>query len=449
MGHGHGANEPELGKALSALRAGDLDAADAIARPFSPHAQRSGRSSACGGHCAAAGRDRASRARGERKPGAAPRSCSDARSSPAGRRARRQTSPPPPLSFRRAMALAPERADAAFCACVTLLNAAIPEAQRCCRGCLRNSLMTPRAPGPARPCRSIAKGRSTGGGAGCARASGARRSGSVALHLQRGMLLEFLDRRVDAIAAYRAATDMAPDNADALLKLGVLRPRRCADTGAAAVLERAVGCDQGSADAWFALALVRQDQRNFAAAAGAIGALLMSSQISPRPRSTSAPAIRKRAMSAWPEGELPAGTAAKAADVRPYRPSLGDGTSRRGLARCCGVAQITRRLISGRAGRGTAGDRCRASKAKQHRSRRNVAAFLARVVRTPVRRRRARLRKHCATGVPACKTPRKPGSTQTAGNKIPTSLKRSELTRPVSRRNGKSSRFTGWVANSE
>lgn len=265
MGHGHGANEPDLGKALSALRAGDLDAADAIARrlladtPNDPAVHQLAAVIAL--------------QRGEIEQAARAASASLARRPDhvptliiAGRAARASADLAAAAAFfRRAMALAPERADAAFCACVTLLERGDPEAQALLPWLLA------KFPDDAEGWRDLAAALQKAGqleAALVALARAAHAAPSVALHLQRGMLLEFLDRRVDAIAAYRAATDMAPDNADALLKLGLCL-RRCADTGAAAVLERAVGCDQGSADAWFALALVRQDQRNFAAAAEA------------------------------------------------------------------------------------------------------------------------------------------------------------------------------------
>jgi tetratricopeptide (TPR) repeat protein len=265
MGPGYGANEPDLSKALSALRAGDLDAAYTIARrlladtPNDPAVHQLAAVIAL--------------QRGEVEQAARAASASLARRPDhvptliiAGRAARASADlAAAAVFFRRAMTLAPERADAAFYACITLLERGDPEAQA-----LLPRLLA-QFPDDAEGWRNLAAALQKAGQpeaalVGLTRAAHA--APSVALHLQRGMLLESLDRRVDAIAAYRAATDMAPGNADALLKLGLCL-RRCADTGAAAVLERAVGCDQNSADAWFALALVRQDQLDFAAAVGA------------------------------------------------------------------------------------------------------------------------------------------------------------------------------------
>jgi tetratricopeptide (TPR) repeat protein len=265
MAPGYGANEPDLSKALSALRAGDLDAADAIARrllvdsPNDPAVHQLAAVVALQrGEVEQAAR--AARASLARRPDHVPTLII------AGRAARASADLAAAAAFfRRAMALAPERPDAAFCACVTLLERGDPEAQA-----LLPRLLA-QFPDDAEGWRDLAAALQKAGqveAALVALTRAAHAAPSVALHLQRGMLLESLDRKVDAIAAYRAATDMAPDNAEALLKLGLCL-RRCGDTDAAAVLERAVGCDQSSADAWFALALVRQDQRDVAAAAEA------------------------------------------------------------------------------------------------------------------------------------------------------------------------------------
>jgi tetratricopeptide (TPR) repeat protein len=265
MNPGYSANEPHLGKALSALRAGDLGAADAIARrlladtPDDPAVHQLAAVIAL--------------QRGEIEQAVRAASASLARRPDhvptliiAGRAARASADLAAAAAFfRRAMALAPERADAAFCACVTLLERGDPEAQA-----LLPRLLA-QFPDDAEGWRNLAAALQKAGqleAALVALTRAAHAAPSVALHLQRGALLESLGRSVDAVTAYRAATDMAPDNADAVLKLGLCL-RRCADTDAAAVLERAVRCDPGSADAWFALALVRQDQRDFAAAAEA------------------------------------------------------------------------------------------------------------------------------------------------------------------------------------
>jgi tetratricopeptide (TPR) repeat protein len=260
-----GANESDLSRALSVLRDGDLDAADGIARrllvdtPDDPAVHQLAAVIAL--------------QRGEIDQAARAASASLAWRPDhvptliiAGRAARASADLATAAAFfRRAMALAPERADAAFCACVTLLERGDPEAQALLPWLLAQF------PDDAEGWRNLAAALQKAGQleaalVGFTRAAHA--APSVALHLQRGMLLESLDRRVDAIAAYRAATDMASDNADALLKLGLCL-RRCGDKDAAAPLEQAVECGQSNSDAWFALALVRQDHRDFAAAAEA------------------------------------------------------------------------------------------------------------------------------------------------------------------------------------
>jgi tetratricopeptide (TPR) repeat protein len=265
MGPAEGTNEPEVSGALLALREGNLDAAEAIARslfektPEDPAVHQLAALIAL--------------QRGEIEQAARAASASLARRPDhvptliiAGRAARASADLAAAAAFfRRAMALAPERADAAFCACVTLLERGDPEAQA-----LLPRLLA-QFPGDAEGWQLLGAALQKAGqseAAVVALTRAANAAPSVALHLQRGMLLESLDRRVDAIAAYRAATDVVPDNADALLKLGLCL-RRCGDIDAAAVIEQAVGCDRNSADAWFALALVRQDQRDFAAAAEA------------------------------------------------------------------------------------------------------------------------------------------------------------------------------------
>ena len=265
MGPGYGANVPDLSKALSALGAGDLDAADTIARRLLADAPND---PAVLQLAAVVALQRGEVEQAVRAAGASLARRPDHVSTLiiAGRAARASADLAAAAAFfRRAMVLAPERADAAFCACITLLEGGDPQAQALLPWLLA------RFPDDAEGWRNLAATLQKAGqleAALVALTRAAHAAPAVALHLQRGMLLETLDRGVDAIAAYRAATDMAPDNAEALLKLGLCL-RRCGDADAAAVLERAVGCDQSSADAWFALALVRQDRRDVAAAAEA------------------------------------------------------------------------------------------------------------------------------------------------------------------------------------
>lgn len=260
-----GTNESELSRALSALGAGDTGAAEAIARrlvaetPENPAVHQLVAVIALqqGDGDRAVQSAAASLAR---RPDHVPTLII------AGRALRASNDLGAALAFfRRAMALAPDRADAGFLTCVTLLERGDPQAQA-----LLPQLLD-RFPDDAEGWRLVGAALQKAGqteAALVALTRAARARPAVALHLQRGTLLEALGRPADAVAAYRAATDMAPGNADALLKLGLCL-RRCGDAGAATVLERAVECGPNNSDAWFAFALVKHDQRDFAVAADA------------------------------------------------------------------------------------------------------------------------------------------------------------------------------------
>ena len=162
--------------------------------------------------------------------------------------------------FRRATALAPEQADAAFLMCVTLLELGDAEART-----LLPTLLD-RFPRDAEGWRLL-------GGA-LERANqpeaalfafkrAVEANPSAALHLRVGLLLQSLGRFAEAIESYQAASDLAPDNVDAALKLGLCL-RRIGNTAcASAVLERAVDLEAVSSEVWFALGLVRQDNHDF------------------------------------------------------------------------------------------------------------------------------------------------------------------------------------------
>lgn len=168
--------------------------------------------------------------------------------------------------FRRAAALAPDRADAAFLTCVTLLELGDPDA-----GTLLRRLFD-QFPDDADGWHLLGAALQRAGQLEAAlvaltRAAHARPS--LALHLRRGMLLESLGRLVEAADAYRAAADQASDSGEAALKLGLCL-RRMGDTeNAAAALERAALLAPESSEAWFAAGLVRQDKRDFGSAADA------------------------------------------------------------------------------------------------------------------------------------------------------------------------------------
>lgn len=168
--------------------------------------------------------------------------------------------------FRRAAALAPDRADAAFLTCVTLLELGDPEA-----GTLL-PLLLDRFPDDGEGWRLLGAALQRADQPAAALVAFTRATytmPSLALHLRRGMLLESLGRLAEAADAYRAAADHASDSGEAMLKLGMCL-RRMSDTERAAVaLERAVALAPDNNDAWFAAGLVRQDQREFGSAADA------------------------------------------------------------------------------------------------------------------------------------------------------------------------------------
>jgi tetratricopeptide (TPR) repeat protein len=168
--------------------------------------------------------------------------------------------------FRHAAALAPERADAAFLMCVTLLELGDPEA-----GTLLPRLLD-RFPDDAEGWRLLGAALQRADQPEAALVAFTRATHampSLALHLRRGMLLESLGRLAQAADAYRAAADHAPDSSEAALKLGLCLRRMCDTANAAVALERAVALAPENGDAWFAVGLVRQDKREFGSAADA------------------------------------------------------------------------------------------------------------------------------------------------------------------------------------
>jgi tetratricopeptide (TPR) repeat protein len=168
--------------------------------------------------------------------------------------------------FRRAAALAPDRADAAFLMCVTLLQLGDPEARD-----LLPQLLD-RFPDDADGWRLIGVALQDADQLEASLVAFTRAAHAVpslALHLRRGMLLEALGRLPEAADAYRAAVDHAPDSGEAAFKFGLCLRRIGDITSAAAALSRAVILAPGSAEAWFAVGLVRQDKGDYGSAATA------------------------------------------------------------------------------------------------------------------------------------------------------------------------------------
>jgi len=259
-------NGPDLSTALLALREGDLDGAEAIARrlfadgPEEPAVYQLAAVIAL--------------QRGESLQALRLAAASLARRSDhvptliiAGRAARASNDLAAALAFfRRAMMLAPHRADAAFLTCVTLLERGDPEAQALLPWLLDQFANDPEGWGLL--------------GAALQRAGqleaalivftrAAHAEPSVALHLQRGALLESLGRLAEAVDAHRTAAALAPDSGVAMLKLGLCERRTGNAERAATAVSRAVALAPSNSDAWFALGLVEQDRHDFRAAADA------------------------------------------------------------------------------------------------------------------------------------------------------------------------------------
>jgi tetratricopeptide (TPR) repeat protein len=168
--------------------------------------------------------------------------------------------------FRRAAVLAPARADAAFLTCATLLELGNPEA-----GVLLTRLLES-FPDDSSGWSFLGDSLQRAGKVEAALTAftrAARANPSLALALRCGALLESLGRLGDALDAYRAAVQIAPESGEASLKLGLCL-RRTRDVESARVtLERAVTLNPTNSEAWFALGLIRQDQREHPAAAEA------------------------------------------------------------------------------------------------------------------------------------------------------------------------------------
>jgi tetratricopeptide (TPR) repeat protein len=258
--------QAELQRALAALRDGDVDAADAIVQqllrvaPDDPAAHQLAAVIALQrGEFAEAAR--AATASLARRPDHAPTLVV------AGRAARSADDLAGAAAFfARAVALAPERPDAAFLQCVTLLQLRDRQAANLlpqllerfptdAEGWLLVGDALQRAEQPEAALLAFSRA--------------AQAAPSHVPHGRRGALLESLGRTAEAVGAYRAAIALAPENDEALFKLGVCLRRLGDRDGAAAALTRAAALGPANGDILFALGLLYQDQRDFAAAAGA------------------------------------------------------------------------------------------------------------------------------------------------------------------------------------
>ncbi len=237
MHPGQDRDEPPLRKALSALREGDLGAAEAIVRlllqntPDDPAIHQLAAVIALQrGETAQA--TRWAIASLARRPDHVPTLII------AGRAARASKDFAGALAFfRRAAALAPDRADAAFLTCVTLFELGDAEA-----GTLLPRLLE-RFADDAEGWHLLGGALQRAGQPEAALVAFTRATQvmpSAALHLRRGVLLESLGRIAEAVEAYRAAADQAPESGDTALKLALCLRRMGDAESAAAALERAV-----------------------------------------------------------------------------------------------------------------------------------------------------------------------------------------------------------------
>lgn len=256
----------ELSIALAAMRGGDLDAAGAIAErllqnhPNDPAVhQLLAEVALRRGEMAHAIRSAAASL--ARRPDHVPTLLL------AGRAARAAENLAEAIGFlRRASMLAPDRADAAFLTCATLLELGDPEA-----GTLLTRLLAS-FPDKSDGWSLLGDALQRAGKMEAALAAftrAARAHPSVAVNLRCGAVLELLGRFGEALDAYRRAMQMAPESGEAWLKLGLCLQRLKEVESARTALEHAVTLSPASSEAWFALGLIRQDQRDPTAAADA------------------------------------------------------------------------------------------------------------------------------------------------------------------------------------
>jgi tetratricopeptide (TPR) repeat protein len=266
MDRDYAANGPELRRALEALREGDLDSAAAMARRLVAEAPDDPAVHQLAAVIALQ--------RGEPEQAARSAAASLARRADhaptlivAGQAARASNDLTVALAFfRQAMALAPGRGDAAFFACATLLELGEPEAQELL------PLLLKHFPDDAEGWRHLGAALQRAGQSEAALVAftrAAHAAPSAVLHGQRGVLLETLGRTVEAVDAYRAAAELAPDSPETMLRLGLCERRIGNVERAAAAIGRAVVLGPNNSNAWFALGLVEQDGCNFIAAADA------------------------------------------------------------------------------------------------------------------------------------------------------------------------------------
>jgi tetratricopeptide (TPR) repeat protein len=177
--------------------------------------------------------------------------------------------------FREAAQCAPERADAAFMICITLLEHGDPEANDALQDLLR------RFPDDAEGWHEIGLTLHRAGKFEAALVAFARAAELVQNprhEMARAASLQALGRLAEAVGVLRRTGSLLPGNADVALQLALCLHKLGELAAARAELERILARETGNANLWFAYGLVCQDSRDTAAA---ITAYRRTLQLSP------------------------------------------------------------------------------------------------------------------------------------------------------------------------
>ena len=177
--------------------------------------------------------------------------------------------------FREAAQCAPERADAAFMTCITLLERGDPEANDALHDLLR------RFPNDAEGWHEIGITLHRAGKFEAALVAFTRAAEVVRnprYEIARAASLRELGRLGEAVDALRKARSLSPDNIDIAMQLALCLHKLGELAAARAELERILEPNTAGANLWFAYGLVCQDARDPATAITAYGRAL---QLSP------------------------------------------------------------------------------------------------------------------------------------------------------------------------
>jgi tetratricopeptide (TPR) repeat protein len=165
--------------------------------------------------------------------------------------------------FREAAQCAPERADAAFMACITLLELGDPQANDALHDLLR------RFPNDAEGWHEIGLTLHRAGKFEAALIAFTRAAGAAQdprHEIARAASLQALGRPGEAVAVLRKAAARLPGNPDIALQLALCLHKLGELAAARAELERILELDTAGANLWFAYGLICQDSRDPAAA---------------------------------------------------------------------------------------------------------------------------------------------------------------------------------------